>query len=167
MKLYEIDETIRNINESLEDGEIVCETEEEWANITETLNQLHLDRKTKLENIALLISEEEAGAEELIKRAKALQERAKAKERRAEYFRGYVINSMKAFGDKKIEGQVALLKITERDKVIIDDETVLQKCFFREKITYEPDKKAIAEAIANNEEVQGARVIKNPSLSIK
>lgn len=167
MKLYEIDQALRNLNEAIEDGEIICETEEEWASVNETLNKLNLDRKAKLEQIALLISEEEAGAEELTKRAKALTERAKAKARRVEWYTNYIIHSMKAFNDKKIEGQHALLKITERDKVIIDDESKLERVYFREKITYEPDKKAIAEAIKNNEQVIGAHVEKNASLQIK
>lgn len=167
MKLYEIDQALRSLNEAIEDGEIICETEEEWASVNETLNKLNLDRKAKLEQIALLISEEKAGAEELTKRAKALTERANAKARRVEWYTNYIIYSMKAFNDKKIEGQHALLKITERDKVIIDDESKLERVYFREKITYEPDKKAIAEAIKNNEQVIGAHVEKNASLQIK
>ncbi len=168
MKLYEINDEIRQMVDLLEDGVIAFEDENgETAYVFDRLNKLELDRRKKLENIALMIEELEAGEEELKARAKLLTERGNRLGNRAQYLREYIINSMELFQDKKIEGEMVSLSITKRDKIVIDDEKKLPPDYFREKIAYEPDKKKIAEALKNDETVEGARLVKNPSLNIK
>lgn len=168
MQLYKINDEIRSLMDLLENGVVSFEDENgETAYVFDKLNKLKLDRRKKLENIALLIGELEAGEEELANRSKLLAERSKRMGKRAEYLRNYIITSMELFEDKKIEGEIVELSLSKRDKVEIYDERKLPPDYFREKITYEPDKKKIAEAIANDEIVDGARVVKNPSLQIK
>ena len=168
MRLYQINEEIRSMIEMLEDGVVSFEDENgEMAYVFDKINVLELDRRKKLEDIALMIEELEAGQEELKNRAKTLSERSARMGKRAEYLRDYIITSMELFQDKKIEGELTTLTISKRDKVVIDDENKLPPDFFREKVTYEPDKKKIADALKNNEVVDGARLVKNPSLTIK
>lgn len=168
MKLYEINDKIRELLDMLDEGVIGFEDENgEMQYITEKLDELELDRKKKLENAALAVEELKAEADELNRKAKALKERADAKSNRVDSLKSYIINCMQAFGDKKIDGEMCSLSVSVRDKVEVDSIDLLPREYIRSKTTYEADKKAIGYAIKKGAIIEGARVIKNPSLSIK
>lgn len=166
MKLYEINDKIRELLDMLDEGVIGFEDENgEMQYITEKLDEL--DRKKKLENAALAVEELKAEADELNRKAKALKERADAKSNRVDSLKSYIINCMQAFGDKKIDGEMCSLSVSVRDKVEVDSIDLLPREYIRSKTTFEADKKAIGDAIKKGAIIEGARVIKNPSLSIK
>ena len=168
MKLYEIDESIRDMYDMLSEGVMAFENADgEYEYIAETLNKLHLDRKKKLENIALLIEEIEAGAEALAEKAKALSERAKTEGARADRLRKYVIDSMTAFGDKRIDGEWCRMTVGTR-KSVATDNAVLPAEYWRTKpAVQEVDKVKITEALKAGKEVNGAWFEEKSFLTIK
>lgn len=168
MKLYDIDENIRKMYDMLSDGVIAFENEDgETEYITETLNKLHIDRKKKLENIALLIEVIHSGAETLSKRATALTERAKAEEARAERLRKYIISSMTAFGDKRIDGELCRMTIGSRKSVKTDNDVLPEEYWRTKPVVKEVDKVKITEALKEGKEVPGAWFDEKPYLTIK
>lgn len=168
MKLYEIDADIRKLYGLLTEGVVAFENADgEMEYINETLNKLNLERRKKLENIALLVEEIEVGAEKLLERSKTLTERAKSEKARANRLRDYIIGSMKAWGDKRVNGELCRLTVSERDKVIVD-ETLLPSEYWRKKpVVEEVDKVKIAADLRAGKAIEGARLEKNTSLQIK
>lgn len=168
MKLYEINDKIREMLDMLDEGVIGFEDENgEMQYIEDKLKELDLDRRAKLESAALAIEELKAEADELSRKAKALKERADAKSNRVDGIKRFIIANMQEFGDKKIESEMCTLTVSVRDKVEVDNIELLPREFIRSKTTYEADKKAIGDAIKQGAIIEGARVVKNPSLSIK
>lgn len=168
MKLYEIDENIRDMYDMLSEGVMAFENADgEYEYIEDTLNKLHLDRKKKLENIALLIEEIEAGAETLSERAKSLSERAKAETARADRLRKYVIGSMSAFGDKRIDGELCRMTVGTRKSVSTDNELLSDEYWRTKPAVREVDKVKIAEALKAGKEVNGAWFEEKSYLTIK
>ena len=168
MKLYEIDESIRDMYDLLSEGVMAFENADgEYEYIEDTLNKLHLDRKKKLENIALLIEEIETGAETLSERAKSLTERAKAEAARADRLRKYVIGSMSAFGDKRIDGELCRMTVSTR-KSVSTDNAILPAEYWRTKpAVQEVDKVKIADALKAGKEINGAWFEEKSYLTIK
>lgn len=161
MKLYDIDENIRKMYDMLSEGVMAFENEDgETEYITETLNKLHIDRRKKLENIALLIEEIDAGAE-------ILSERAKAEKARAERLRKYIISSMTAFVDKRIDGELCRMTIGSSKSVKTDNDVLPEEYWRTKPIVKEVDKVKITEALKAGKEVPGAWFDEKPYLTIK
>lgn len=65
----------------------------------------------------------------------------------------------------ELEGQNFIFKLQKtKDKVVIDDESKLHDLFLRTKITHEPDKTAIFEALKAGAQVEGAKLVHNYAL---
>lgn len=168
MKMYEINEEIRNMIDMLESGVIAFEDENgEKQYITEALNKLKLDRRKKLENIALAVEEIETAAEGLKERAKLLTERSKTVQTRADRLKEYIIHSMEAFGDKRIDGEICRLTIRKSDKVIVDEEFLPSEYWRTKPAEEEVDKIKIAKDLKLGKVIEGARFEKSTSLQIR
>ena len=168
MKLYEIDENIRDMYDMLSEGVMAFENADgEYEYIEDNLNKLHIDRKKKLENIALLIEEIEAGAEALSERAKTLSERAKTETARADRLRRYIIGSMRAFGDKRIDGELCRMTMGTRKSVSTNNDILPDEYWRTKPAVREVDKVKIAEALKAGKEISGAWFDEKSFLTIK
>ena len=169
MNLYELDNSITELLENgFNEAAIDMETGEiDFDKANQFLDELQLERKTKLENIALFIKNLESEVDAIKQEEKNLKARREAKEKKADQLRDYIKNSMLNFNEPKFETPRVAMSFRTSKVVEILDENVLGKEFMKEKVEYTPDKKAIKEAIENGVEVAGAWIIERKNLQIK
>ena len=69
---------------------------------------------------------------------------------------------------KKVETPIGTISLKSNPPATdIFDESILPKKFLKEKVTYTPSKTDIKKALQAGEEVPGARLVINTSLTIK
>lgn len=168
MKLYELVKEDRNLDELFYNS-----IDEDTGEIkdSETLDILQHELKNALTRkstgVIKVIKNMDADIESVdaeIKRLQAVKKRA-VKEK--ENFMNYIIYIMQQLETKSIQTPIGKLAIRESPAVDIYDMAKLPNKYIKEKIEYSADKTAIKEAIKNNEEVEGARIVKNISLNIR
>ena len=166
--LYELD---AKIAELLDTGfEMSC-IDAETGEIDETqlaayLEQLQLDRKTKIDNIAVYVKNLEAEAVAIRAEEKKLKERREAKERKAERLKNYIKTSMMLQGETKFESARVSMAL-RNSKAVVVDESKLESVYFINKIVQSVDKKAIKAALEAGILVEGAMLEERKNLQIK
>lgn len=166
--LYELD---AKIAELLDTGfEMSC-IDAETGEIDETqlaiyLEQLQLDRKTKIDNIAVYVKNLEAEADAIKAEEKKLKERREAKERKAERLKNYIKTSMMLQGETKFESARVSMAL-RNSKAVVVDENKLESVYFINKIVQSVDKKAIKAALEAGILVEGAMLEERKNLQIK
>ena len=166
--LYELDSKIAEL---LDTGfEMSC-IDAETGEIDETqlaiyLEQLQLDRKTKIDNIAVYVKNLEAEAVAIRAEEKRLKERREAKERKAERLKNYIKTSMMLQGETKFESARVSMSL-RNSKAVVVDESKLESVYFTSKIVQSVDKKAIREALEAGILVEGAMLEERKNLQIK
>ena len=123
------------------------------------------------------IKEWKVEAEALEEEAKKLKARADAVKNKAERLKEYLSMNLREDEIKKdpekdpkdIKFNTTKVAISFRTstKTIIEDESKIPVAFMKEKITTEPDKTAIKEAIENGNVVEGAFLQTNYNIQIK
>lgn len=168
MKLYELVSEEQKLNELF-----LAAIDEETGEIrdNETLEELETELKNALvnksEGIIKVIRNQESDLEMItaeIERLTNLKNRIK---KEIENFKSYIKFNMKKMDIKKIETSLGNISLRQSTATEIYDEASLPKEFLKEKITYTPSKTEIKKAIENGQEVKGARLIVNTSLTIK
>lgn len=153
MKLYEIDQAIMDCID-METGEIINE---------ELLNDLQMERDTKIENVALWIKELKAEAEALKAEKMAFAERQKVAENKMESLKKWLAYALNGEKFKTVRASVTF---RTTDKVEIADIYKLDENYLRYKEP-EADKDAIKKAIKAGQEVAGATLVSSTSVIIK
>lgn len=153
MKLYEIEQAIMDCID-METGEIID---------AEKLDQLQMERETKIENVACWIKELKAEAEALKAEKLAFAERQKVAENKMESLKKWLAYALDGQAFKSTRVSVTF-RATE--SVEITDIYKLDENFLRYKEP-EADKKAIKDAIKAGQEVAGATLVKSTSTIIK
>lgn len=97
-----------------------------------------------------------------IKRLKVLKEQ---KEKAIQKLKDAVSDAMNLYSIEKVESPALKLSFRKSESVEISEN--LDKRFMIEKITLQPDKVAIKEAIKKGEQVEGAVLVINQNLQIK
>jgi hypothetical protein len=97
-----------------------------------------------------------------IKRLKALKEQ---KEKAIQKLKDAVSDAMNLYSIEKVESPALKLSFRKSESVEISEN--LDKRFMIEKVTLQPDKVAIKEAIKKGEQVEGAVLVINQNLQIK
>lgn len=153
MNLFQIDEEIMSCVD-METGEIVD---------TERLEQLQMDRDTKIENIACWIKNLTADAEALKAQKQAFADRQKAAENKAESLKKYLSGYL---GGQKFSTDKVAISFRKTSAVNVIDMTQIPEEFLKYA---EPtaDKTAIKNAIKAGNTVAGAEVVEGQSISIK
>lgn len=168
MKLYELVSEEQKLNELF-----LAAIDEETGEIrdNETLEELETELKNALvnksEGIIKVIRNQESDLEMItaeIERLTNLKNRIK---KEIENFKSYIKFNMKKMDIKKIETSLGNISLRQSTATEIYDEASLPKEFLKEKITYTPSKTELKKAIENGQEVKGARLIVNTSLTIK
>ena len=153
MKLYEIDEAILGCIDQ-ETGEIVD---------PEKLNALQIERDAKLEGVALWIKDLKAEAEALKAEKLAFAERQKAAENKAESLKNWLADALA--GEKFSTTKVAV-SFRKTKSVQVADILALDNSFLK-YAEPTPDNGAIKKAIEAGQEVTGATLVENVSISVK
>lgn len=153
MRLYEIDEAILSCIDT-ETGEILD---------ADKLNALQIEREEKLENVALWIKDLTAEAAALKAEKQAFADRQKAAENKAESLKKWLTEALA--GEKFKTTRVAV-SFRKTKSVQVEDIWKLDDSFVKYA---EPtaDKAAIKKAIEAGQEVAGATLVENVSISVK
>lgn len=159
--LYEIDGRVWDV---IQHGMALCdETGEVWDD--EAFEALEMERKDKLEAVALYVKNCESDAQAIKEEERSLAERRKVLENRAQRMRDYVQRSMETFGDDRLETPRVALSFRRSSVVELDEGVELPERFLRVKV--EADKTAIKAAIKSGEHVDGARIVERRTLQVK
>lgn len=158
MTIYEINEQILNCID-LETGEIID---------IDRLNDLQLERDTKIENVACWIKELKAEAEAIKAEKLILAERQKVAENKAESLKKWLAY---ALDGQKFKTSKCSISYRKSESVEVTEEglnNLMQE--HDELLTYkapEPNKTAIKQALKDGLSVQGVQLVQNTSTIIK
>lgn len=166
--LYSMADKYTRFFENWEDGLIPEEA------VTDTLEAMEGEITEKVDGIASLIKEYRKRSEVMMEEAKALTDRAKTLEKRAEWLKGYLLAQMDKIGTAKVETvrnnvRVSLthpLEITDENK-LVGWLTVNYPHLLRVTQKVEPEKNGIKEVLKNGGEIPGAQIGEKKSIIIK
>lgn len=168
MKLYELVSEEQKLNELF-----LLAIDEETGEIrdNETLEQLETELKNALvnksEGIIKVIRNQESDLEMVTAEIERLTNLKNKMKKEIENFKSYIKFNMKKMELKKVETSLGNISLRQSTATEIYDEASLPKEFLKEKITYTPSKTEIKKAIESGQEVKGARLVVNTSLTIK
>lgn len=168
MKLYELVSEEQKLNELF-----LTAIDEETGEIrdNETLEQLETELKNALvnksEGIIKVIRNQESDLEMVTAEIERLTNLKNKMKKEIENFKSYIKFNMKKMELKKVETSLGNISLRQSTVTEIYDEASLPKEFLKEKITYTPSKTEIKKAIESGQEVKGARLVVNTSLTIK
>lgn len=153
MKLFQIDEEIMSCVD-METGEIID---------TEKLEQLTVDRDTKIENIACWIKNLSAEAEALKTQKQVFADRQKTVENKMESLKKYLSGYLD--GEKFSTPKVAI-SFRKTASVNVTDITKIPEKYLK-YAEPAPDKTAIKAAIKEGVDIAGAEIVEGRSIFIK
>lgn len=137
--------------------------------IADTLEGLAGALEAKATNVAFVVRNLEALAEQIKVAEGEMTKRRKAIENRAERIRSYLQMNMERCGISKIESPYFVLSIRSNpESVDVIDEAAIPADYLREiPARYEPDQKLIKQSIKDGFEVPGCALKRTQSLQIK
>lgn len=153
MNLYEIESKIMECVD-METGEIID---------IEKLNELEIERDTKIENIALWIKNLNADAKALKEEKDNLYARQKACENKAESLKNYLNNFLQ--GEKYKSSKVSISYRDSKSVSVIDASKIPSEYLKYAEPTI--NKTDIKNALENGIEIDGAEIVTNTSIQIK
>ena len=154
MKLYEIDQQIMSCIDN-ETGEIVD---------FERLNELHMERIKKIENIALAYKNCMSEAVALKAEKEAFEEREKRAKNRAEDLKKYLAYVLDG---KKFKTTLVEIGFRKSEAVVVDcDVFKLPDDYLKYKMP-EPDKAKIKAALKSGQNISGCRIEVKNNINIK
>lgn len=127
---------------------------------------LQMDQQAKRENIACWVKNLRSDAEALKTESKAMTDRAKAAERKADSLTRYLAADLdgERFQTPKVAVSWRRSVAVEIDEAEVPE---LPEQYLRTKTTIEPDKTAIKEALKAGEIIEGCRLVERNNISIK
>ena len=159
MTIYEIDNEIMDCID-METGEVID---------TDKLNELHMERVAKIENVACWIKELKAEAEAIKNEKQALADRQRVAENKAESLKNWLAY---ALNGEKFKTSKCSISYRNSESVEVTEEGL--EALMRDHedlLTYkepEPNKKAIRDAIKNDGlTVAGVQLVQKTSTIIK
>lgn len=154
MNLYEIEaEMLTCISE---DGEVID---------LEKLDALTMERNTKVSNIACWIKDLKAEAEAIKAEKQNLDKRQKVAENKAASLRDYLAGFLN--GEKYKDARVSISYRKSTAVQIAEDMDIKRLPEEYLKVTVEPSKTAIKEALTNGVAVEGCTLIENNNIQIR
>ena len=163
--LHDINTRLRDLLENGYDETCIdMETGEFDAERASALvDELSLAREEKIDGIALYIEELGVNAAALKAKADELAKRAKAMENKAQRLKDYLATELNG---EKYESTPVKISYRKTTTVVVD-ETVLPAEYFSEKVERKPDKTAIKDAIKGGAVIPGATLVENRNIQIK
>lgn len=160
--LYDINQDYLRLMSEIEEneGEITPEMEQALA-----INEA--DHAAKLEAYGQIIANYKAEAEACKAEAARLKTKADRALKAADRLKETIRFFLTVTDRRKVAAGVWSFSLRDSKAVSITDEASLPEAYWREKVERTPDKVAIKEAIERGEEVSGAAIVVNQSLTIK
>lgn len=158
MTLYSMTEVAKNLYSMLEDEEIDEQV------VADTLESIGLE--DKLEDYCKVIRQIEADAEMYKAEKMRLAKKQSRAERNVEKLKARIIEFMTATNKTEEKAGVFGLNIRKSESVVVDDITKVNQSYLKYA---EPtvDKVALKKAIKQGEQIEGAHIEINRSISIK
>lgn len=164
MNLYQIDKAYLDVIES---GFSVDEETGELLFTEEDLDSLQAEYSDKVDNIACYIKDLDSLNDSISKEIKALQERKKWNDAKAERLKGYITSSMKKRGLNKLESARNKVSFRKSTSVQVIDESLVDDEFMKVKIERSVDKKKVSELLKKGQNVAGCMLVENTNIQIK
>ncbi len=162
MKLYELSQNFRNLEEVLNN----TEDDNIRELILNSMNEVGCDLSTKVENIVKLIRNLQADAEVIKVEEQRLNKLRKQKERQVEGLQRYLFDCISPLEKREVKGGIFTVSIKKNPaKTVIDDLNAIPKEFIINVPS--ADKKALKEALKEGKKIEGARLVQEESLRIK
>lgn len=159
--LYELTTELKNIYEQIENGEEFTEEMEKALVLTEQ------NLQAKAIDYGYVIKSLDDEMELFDKEIKRLTERKKQLAKTQELLKDRLTEAMQEFGITEMKGKTIKLSFRKSESVDVYNVDALPDEFKRTKVSIEPDKVAIKEALKNGEEVEGATLFIKDNLQIK
>ena len=121
----------------------------------------------KAEAVACFIKNAAAMAESIKEEEKTLKKRRESLERRNDYLKQLLQNSLDAVGKAKLETPKVVVSFRKSKAIQIDDEAAVPAAFKSEVVSVKIDKTLIKQAIQLGQEVPGAALVENRNLQIR
>ena len=163
MKLYEIDETIRQLEAEM-DHEDFDFSEEGLEAFNQKLAHLEIDRAKKLCGIASLVREKLANVAILKGEIDRLKRKKEIEQNKVDSLKDWLTCIMR--DKEKIGDGIISIRRSSSERVEVD-ESMLDIRYFRVTEKREPDKTTIKENLKAGEKVAGAWLETNHSVVIK
>lgn len=160
MRLYEINAALEALLEQVDEetGELTCDLEQ--------LDALMMERDEKLEGLALYCKNADAEAKAIREEEKALAERRRSLENKAERVKGFLAEQLagEKFSTPKVAVSYRKSEQVEVSAAFFTDESNERFLRFKDP---EADKTAIKAALKAGEKVPGAEIVTRTNMSIK
>ena len=160
--LYDISNEYLKLMSEIEanEGEMTPELEQALA-----INEEN--HAAKMEAYAACIANYKAEAEACKAESKRLKERAERADKHADRLKEYMKMFMECTGREKVAAGNWKLSLRESVAVEVSDMEILPEGYIREKVTREPDKAALKDAMKGGAAIPGAELVTRTSLQIK
>lgn len=160
MNLYEIKVEQQQLNNLLEEnyGELTPELEEALK-----INEANF--AVKVEGYVYAIKNYKAEMDVLANEIKRLQDKKKVCENAINRMKNALAEAMDIFGMPKAQAGLFKVSLTTSKMVNILDESIIPEQY--KKIKYEVNKTDLKKAIENGEEIEGAEIVENHSVTIR
>lgn len=160
-KLYEIEAQIARLIEL--DGGSSVDSETGEVLDQDALENLALERNTKVEGCLLVIKNDRAEAEMVDREITRLQKRKRALDNHREHLTEYVRNWLHG---EKFKGELSSVYYRTTKSVVVDDISKVPEEY--QKVTIEPKKLEIMAAYKAGEDIRGyATIQENTSMIVK
>lgn len=158
MRLYEINAELEALLEQVdpETGELMCDMD--------ALEALTIAREEKLEGLALAVKNYESDAAQIRAEEKALADRRRALENKADRAKKFLQESL---AGETIKTARVAVSYRKSQAVELAPDFLTTSDLWWQRITQEPDKEKIKKALKAGESVPGAALIERTSMIIK
>lgn len=160
VNLYEITGNLLKVI----NGGMVVDDEGEIIFDSDNLDALEIEYQDKLEACGIWVKNEQAEIEALKSEERNLADRRKAKEKRVENMRRYILQSMEDTDTSKLETPKVALSTRKSQRVIVDDEGVIPVQYL--KFSQTIDKAYLKRALKAGK-VEGAHIEEFTNLTLK
>ena len=170
MQLYEICAELRALENAAEDGMYIDPETGELMDFATALEKLTLDKRAKLENIAIWYKNLASDAAAMKIEEDNLSKRRKAVEGKMESLKGYMMAAMMREDgsfEKFASPRAAITIRRNAPSVAIHDEALLPREFLVEKTTVSVDRVRLGEVLKRGIDVPGAHLEQSRSVMIK
>lgn len=167
--LYEINWDIDTLlaSDFQEDEELLDERTGEIFSLKQKLDELEMDQKEKFDNIACYIKNLTSDIEALKNEEKTLADRRRVKENKLERLKTYLSDNLIVAGYQKFETPRCALSFRKSEQVVIQEGAEIPEEFIIRKVTEQPDKKLLKDALKEGYEFDGISLVENKNLQIK
>lgn len=161
MNLYELTTELKSIYEQIENGEEFTPEMENALVLTEK------NLQAKAIDYGFVIKNLDAEIEMFDNEIKRLTERKKQLAKTQEMLKDRLTGAMQEFGITEMKGKTIKLSFRKSESVDVYNVEALPDEFKRTKVSIEPDKVAIREALKEGKTVEGATLLIKDNLQIK